>query len=401
MLKTIAIDDEPQFLNLLPQIINWETYGFTLTETFTDANEAIKYIENNHVDIVFSDIKMPNMDGFEFAKLMKKKHPNIAVVILTAHKEFEYAQKLIQFGIFDYLTKPLNYNNLINLLSRLKKHFIPNKSSSYDDAMTIWALQEAILNFSSNKIDIDELENIFNNYDVTIDFSSSNSVISYIEIHDLLNFINTSWIYGLDRLYIRIIQSMQNKDFYTILLNTSFNRMCVLIISKHKLNNDSFKEMLKDFTKNTQDFFKTYIQLNTDIAFAHITDDIENIKKHIKVFSANAVKLTDDELILKVLDYIEENFSKNPSLTELSNMMFVSPYHLSRLFKKHTGINISEYILNKKLEYAKHLLMMRKYTTSEIAVLSGFGDKTYFHHTFKKNVGLTPNEYAKMHGVTL
>ena len=402
MLKIIAVDDEFQILNLLPKIIDWELFGFELTKTFSNAEEALKYIENNHVDVIFSDICMPGMDGFDFVKEISAGHRNISVVILTAHQKFEYAQKLIQFGIFDYLTKPIDYDSLTNLLERLKKHHSQNgENISTDDSFMVWSLQQAVFDFSSDSINIAELSDIFKAQSIDINFSSCVSAIVHVKIFDLLNVLSNSWFYGLDRLYVRIIQLMQNSNFYSVLISSSFDQLRILVISDSRYEEVDFKELLEAFFVEVGGFFKDCLKLDINMDVLQTISDFCEIKKYIHMNAPQpeqekTYKFTNKEIVLRAQKYIEENFSENPSLLELSEKLYISPYHLSRIFKKELGMNISEYILNQKLECAKRLLTTGAYTVAQIAEMAGFGNRNYFHRIFKNNVGITPSEYTWM-----
>ncbi|MEN2590252.1 response regulator, partial [Acinetobacter baumannii] len=65
-------------------------------------------MEDQTPDILFTDIKMPYMDGLEFSRIVKSKYPHIKIVILTAFKDFDYAQKSVSIGISSFLLKPVN-----------------------------------------------------------------------------------------------------------------------------------------------------------------------------------------------------------------------------------------------------------------------------------------------------
>ncbi len=403
MLKIIAVDDEFQILNLLPKIIDWELFGFELTETFSKAEEALKYIKNNHVDVIFSDICMPGMDGFDFVKEVSEGYRNISVVILTAHQKFEYAQRLIQFGIFDYLTKPIDYDSLTNLLERLKAHHLQMADIvSNDDSFAVWSLQQAVFDFSSDSINMSQLCDIFKTQDIDLKLQECVSAIVCVKIFDLLNVLSNSWYYGLDRLYVRIMQLMQNQNFHAVLISSSFDQLRILVIGRDGYEEVDFRERIEIYLDEVGGFLKDCLMLDTSIEVKQIIADFGEIKKYIHLnysttLQGQSFKLTNKEIVLRAQKYIEENFSENPSLPEISERLYISPYHLSRIFKKEHGVNISEYILNQKLECAKNLLLKGSYTVAQVAKMAGFGNRNYFHRIFKNNVGITPSEYTWMH----
>lgn len=98
----------------------------------------------------------------------------------------------------------------------------------------------------------------------------------------------------------------------------------------------------------------------------------------------------------QVFDYIELNFTKPVvDLVTLSEYAEISPEHLSRAFKKMTGMNVSEYITTKKVLFAKERLLNTSDTVETVAKESGFNSMPHFHRTFKKYFGITPSSYRK------
>lgn len=102
----------------------------------------------------------------------------------------------------------------------------------------------------------------------------------------------------------------------------------------------------------------------------------------------------------KLLETIIEDIDKNPKkkmvLEEMANKVGLSKYHFSRLFKVYTGVNISTYHKNSRLNLAKHLLINTDDTIESIALSSGFRTPTYFYKVFRNNMNLTPIEYREM-----
>ncbi|WP_230156136.1 AraC family transcriptional regulator [Peribacillus sp. Bi96] len=96
-----------------------------------------------------------------------------------------------------------------------------------------------------------------------------------------------------------------------------------------------------------------------------------------------------------ILSYIENNFTNGLSLVELANKANVSTAHFSRVFKQMIGLNVSDYIVQKKIIMAKELLLHTDENISVIAERSGFQSMPHFHHTFKKHLGSTPGDYRK------
>lgn len=91
--------------------------------------------------------------------------------------------------------------------------------------------------------------------------------------------------------------------------------------------------------------------------------------------------------------YIQDNYSKDISLDDVSRVVGISPYYFSKIFKEETGVNFIEYLTNIRIERAKELLATSDMSMKEICSMCGYPDPNYFSRTFKKNVGVTPTEY--------
>ena len=98
----------------------------------------------------------------------------------------------------------------------------------------------------------------------------------------------------------------------------------------------------------------------------------------------------------RVLDYIEAYLDSDLSLTELSAVACLSPYHFGKMFKRSTGQSAHQYVLARRLERAKSLLSSRALTLAEIAPTVGFQDQSHFTAAFKRHIGVTPGRYARM-----
>lgn len=104
---------------------------------------------------------------------------------------------------------------------------------------------------------------------------------------------------------------------------------------------------------------------------------------------------SSNDAIVASKAYIENNYTKNITLEDVSREVNISSYYLSRIFKEETGENFIDYLTNLRIEKAKELLSTTQYSMKEICSMSGYSDPNYFSKTFKKNVGVTPTEYRE------
>ena len=90
----------------------WEKMGCCVTGTASDGLSGMQIIRETAPDIVFTDIRMPNMDGLTMLAALKSEYPHMQVTVLTAYRDFAYAQQAIRLGVCRYLCKPSKMDEL-------------------------------------------------------------------------------------------------------------------------------------------------------------------------------------------------------------------------------------------------------------------------------------------------
>ena len=91
--------------------------------------------------------------------------------------------------------------------------------------------------------------------------------------------------------------------------------------------------------------------------------------------------------------YIRENISRDLSVVEVAEHVFLNPDYLSRVFKRETGYTLKEYILKMRMGIACELLAKTSLSVSKVAMSCGYSHMAHFSQMFKKENGMTPNEY--------
>lgn len=124
MIKCLLIDDEPLALDILEGYVNTTPF-LALVGRCSSAIEAIQKIEDEEIDLIFSDIQMPNLSGLEFSKMLLNKKPKI--IFTTAYEEF--ALESYKVNAIDYLLKPIDYSEFFAAANKAKT-IIDKKSAS-------------------------------------------------------------------------------------------------------------------------------------------------------------------------------------------------------------------------------------------------------------------------------
>lgn len=120
MLSLLLVDDDSIALEGLTTYVDWAALGYTVIGTALSAQKAIGIVETEKVDVLLTDIVMPERGGLDLIQDALLVNPYIKAVILSGHFEFHYAKQALHIGAFDYLTKPVDFDELRALFTRLR-----------------------------------------------------------------------------------------------------------------------------------------------------------------------------------------------------------------------------------------------------------------------------------------
>lgn len=119
MFKVVVVDDEPLILRSVKKSIQDAHTGFKIVGEAINGKFAIDIIEETLPDVVFTDIRMPVLDGLALIEELIHRGIQSKVVILSGYQEFDYAKRALKFGVADYLLKPIDREKLSDLLCKI------------------------------------------------------------------------------------------------------------------------------------------------------------------------------------------------------------------------------------------------------------------------------------------
>lgn len=128
-MKLLIVDDEKMMKEYTKFVIQEEALPITVFEA-SNGEEAILQAEKLQPDVIFMDIKMPQVNGLEATEIIKQRQPSTTIIFLSAYDKFEYAQRALRLGAYDYLLKPIPPKDLKELLMKLLEN---QKQSPVED----------------------------------------------------------------------------------------------------------------------------------------------------------------------------------------------------------------------------------------------------------------------------
>ena len=348
--KVIIVDDELTFCRGLEKYIRKFFPELSIDAIFNKGEEATEYISSNQVDIVLSDIKMLGMTGLEMAKWIYEEHPHIQVILISGYSDFNYAKEAIKYNVADYLTKPINFQELkMRLDETIKK----------------------LKNTENSKKELEKSDFV-----KTV-FSCGNHLLKGILNGDMA-FLNE----GIDT-----ITSFPSILEYSEEDKTHLSNLCDVILQSLKQNNIPVEE------EYGLDYFKKKIEplsSKSEIR-SFLTDYFHKIADH----NINLDDERDKMIVFRAKRFIERNYAKDISAGDVAEYVGLSAAYFSRLFHKVIHQTFVDYITNVRIDNSEKLLKESNYKIVEISTMVGFRSNTYFNSLFKRKTGMTPIEYRK------
>lgn len=121
MYHIMVIDDNHLSVDGICQNINWSSLDANVDYKIYDGVSALEILKNNSVDLIISDIEMPQMSGLSMAEEILRYNPNIKIILISAFDKFEYARQAVRIGAYDYIEKPIDYEYLTKIIENALK----------------------------------------------------------------------------------------------------------------------------------------------------------------------------------------------------------------------------------------------------------------------------------------
>lgn len=289
MYKVLVVDDEPKHRKGLANVIRKYRPDYEVLEA-RDGLEALSVITSTNVDILITDIRMPNMDGLQLIESMGDRIKSTKVIILSVYGYFEYAQKAISLGAFEYILKPFEESSVDDILKRVEDKIEQERLEMKEKESLAKQLTTALpvylehqlnkwIKGNLNKSELEEIEKIF-------PYKGNGAVIVseiYRNDSSILNYSNEE----IDEIKMNIKYWMKEVikplgHSITFFLSEKTNNMVTIINSSKKLNLTSPEnvERFKQFINNLKVEYGFYVTLG-------IGSESDNIFEQVSVSFAH------------------------------------------------------------------------------------------------------------------
>ncbi|WP_239619110.1 response regulator [Cohnella mopanensis] len=233
-------------------------------------------------------------------------------------------------------------------------------------------------------------------------YKGKSSIIHYSEVKDSQLSMSTLYPSEEEKAILHNLKTLNTDGLYET-INMIFSKFRSSHMAAESIRNicsrlivisiSSIEEMGINIQSSLSADFNPY----TEAGKFEILDDLQQWV--ISIFDIIIAHLQDNKtlkfksIISLALKYIEENYQKDLSLSDIASIVYVTPNYLSRIFKEEVGINFTGWLNQFRVEKAKDLLKDAGAKTYSVANQVGYKDYKYFSHVFKKYTGYSPSEY--------
>ena len=393
MLYNILIaDDDPSICDGLELLINWNSYGFHIAAKVHDGEEAAEYLSKNHIDLLITDIRMPKMDGISLIQNIQMKEKKPHIIILSGYNDFEYAATAMEYGVKRYLLKPVLEEKLVSALKDIKKELDLQKNIRVEIEQKNELIESSVLKLliSGHSIPSEAFVKLGlnENYQWFQLAVVKNDTRNTELVRDLNIIAEDTFLVAFD--YCQVIE---------------YSGYIVVVLAALEEESLSSEHIFRDFmTKASQSniplgcMLVSKAQKNMEglgDLFLSCVDflscNVQNEEKDSAVYFQD--KVQQNRVLQKITQVIQTSYSEKITLRSLSSSFYINSAYLGRLFKKNIGLSFNEYVLNIRMSNAMKLLKNTTLPIADISEKVGYFDVDYFSKLFKQSTGFTPSDY--------
>lgn len=524
MLRILVVDDEISIIQLIKRLIDPSIPAEVIGEA-TDGNGAYELIVRVKPDIVITDIRMPGLSGVELVQKARENGLSCEFILVSGYKDFNYARSAIRYGVLDYLLKPINREELNQLIAGVyeKQKKSNHMKKQLEIAEKQLAQNQSILRRELMLRCIEEAENgkiqdepekhagsfmpesgIYSVAIIKLDTELEDAEDFFIQrntelisrqyirrIRELCEELEELCVGSRNYLLIRVRDEAAQKEvergleqslgekspqFYPFTVTIAMGKTagnpeglagCFLTadqtlwerLSKGcgrfllyrrdvkvcpaagkeipeeirsglekailTFREQAAEEILEDFLEKLRAAKSSAYQLKEGacrlLEFVEAVtenDDLKDAKQKMdscmdedqltgfcfrhccRMIESCIGRKTEgnSRAVGQVQQYLKEHFREEINLEKIASLVGLTGAYISTIFKKETGMTLTNFLIQIRIERAKEMIRTTNMTINEIAYAVGYVDARYFSKLFIKIVGIKPVEYRRFYG---
>lgn len=345
ILNVYIVDDDQNLCDCLRELISWEELGCHKPVVCYNGLEALDQLQKCKPDFVISDLKMPVMDGKELCIRIREQYPDVDIIFLSAYEDFKSMQTALQYGVKDYILKPISSES-IEQIERIVRKIVASKGQK------AW-------------------------WDRSFDAEMSSKIVQMLDVRDVEFFDD----------FFRDLHLHKNDSFEQV------KHFCIyllhIIIEYIRTNH-----YLKEFTllgANDEKGLKKLLSLPDAEACVNYVQNHYN-----EVLGLLPNKSEKTVLIDQIHELVTQHYG-NPDfgVAWIAQKVHLSPAYLSRIYASQSESSLIEYIVDYRIKKAAELLRTTFLPINQVSEQVGYQNVNYFAKLFRNQKGKSPSEYRK------
>ncbi|MDQ6422379.1 response regulator [Paenibacillus sp. LHD-117] len=539
-MQMIIVDDEAHWVDNLSTTKPWHTLGIETVHKAYSAQEALRILDTHPIDIIISDVLMPEMTGIELLEIVRERDKRIKCIILSGYSDFEYTKEALRNQAVDYLLKPPTDQELLGSVKSAIEQLEAEWGTVSSHERTLHILREnlpllrgqlLLSTLRGERLPAEEWERKLDSYELPFRFGECALMLVRMEEefgqyrnkgHHLMEYAimniaeeifgEFAYVWGVkeEHGYLAFLLQFKEelpaarketnleksamhlqakvkqylKGSLSIVMTEPFlfpgnlpdryrhalayfrqivgderefviragdldhgvsqgvldvihsppSLKSLLEAGRWESAEEKLAEALAELDGKWSDSWEHCLEAGYLIAssFTHYChrngytlegalgrDDIELLRSgesfssigklrswsfgalgKLKERSSSEVKDNRSVYVKKIQSFVEANLHLDVSLRALADHVNLHPTHLSKLYKIETGEGVSDFVSRLRMEMACHKLISTDKKVYEISADIGYLDPAYFIKVFKKQFGMTPQEYREGHQTT-
>lgn len=391
--KVMIADDESIIREGIKKSVDWEGLGLQVVAEAEDGEEALEQALLHSVQIALVDMNMPIMHGIEMMKRLREQLPECKIVVITGHDEFTYAQESIRLQVNDYILKPADPKQLMQVLRRIRDELNQEKQKNQHLAQASKQIQK---NFPllRERFCQEWLEGNLSQQEIK-------EQLQFLKLPqvrpELLGIIRWRWevqnagmkeserqlfLFAIENITMELLN-----DYSHVIFRDSTGLIIILLWE------GGAEAILARVEQEVRANLKIAIEVGIEPVKEEITSIVATYRR-CRITLSKEVPLSP--IVRRAKQYLLENYGEyGLTLESMAGILQASPVYLSRLFKQEFGSSFGSYLTKVRIQKAAQLLISTDMSIHEVAERSGYETQHYFSTAFKKHTGVSPLQFRK------
>ena len=414
-MNVLLVDDQELIVNSIKEGLTWDKLGVDKVYCATNSYEAKFLIMNYPIDLLITDIEMPEEDGIALAEWVQEFSEEIIIVFLTSHPSFQYAREGLRLHVFDYLLQPIRFSELSDLVSRVEHQIRQRHESKRNRQNALFARQHRNAVFDSLVLKAlnnreEDMWDAWNDLEELYRKKHGGFVV-YLMLFTVHQWelVHREWT---DRLIRTVLSNIlgeiyEEEEAEVGIANIDAGNYWGFLQLKEAVDREIFRKRTECFLEQVERTGAFRIsRIARDMPVKRQGLVLRELKKQMLAGAKPGTIYWEDiscgkgegqDAVRQSIAYIEEHIYLKLSRQEVAAQVHLNPEYFSKLFRRETGLSFKDFVLQEKMKRAAGLLSDTKMPVGLIASRVGFDNFSHFSQTFRGYYKMSPQEYRQKH----